>query len=101
MMRDPPREALAGLSGRPAPEGALRRLWAFGGLEAQIALAYGTYFARAWFVDADRRERELAEAHLRAALRMVRTMGYLRGAAMKLGQTLASYPDLLPDQIVE
>jgi len=98
---DPLREALAGLSGRPAPEGALRRLWAFGGLETQIALAYGTYFARAWFVDADRRERELAEAHLRAALKMVRTMGYLRGAAMKLGQTLANYPDLLPDQIVE
>jgi predicted unusual protein kinase regulating ubiquinone biosynthesis (AarF/ABC1/UbiB family) len=95
------REALAELAGRPAPGSALRRLWAFGGLEAQITLAYGAYFARRWFVDVDRRERELAEAHLRAALRMVRTMGYLRGAAMKVGQTLANYPDLLPDQIVE
>jgi predicted unusual protein kinase regulating ubiquinone biosynthesis (AarF/ABC1/UbiB family) len=98
---DPLREALAGLAGRPAPGSALGRLWAFGGLEAQIALAYGRYFARAWFVDADQRELELAEAHLRTALKMVRTMGYLRGAAMKLGQTLANYPDLLPDQIVE
>jgi predicted unusual protein kinase regulating ubiquinone biosynthesis (AarF/ABC1/UbiB family) len=32
---------------------------------------------------------------------MLRTMGYLRGAAMKLGQALANFPDLVPDQIVE
>jgi aarF domain-containing kinase len=94
-------EALADLSRRPGPEGALRRLWAFGGLHAQVALAYLAYFARSWFVDADRRERERAEAHLRAAIQMLRTMGYLRGAAMKLGQALANLPNVLPDQIVE
>jgi predicted unusual protein kinase regulating ubiquinone biosynthesis (AarF/ABC1/UbiB family) len=32
---------------------------------------------------------------------MLTTMGYLRGAAMKLGQTLANYPEILPPQIVE
>jgi predicted unusual protein kinase regulating ubiquinone biosynthesis (AarF/ABC1/UbiB family) len=93
--------ALAGLGQRPAPPGALRRLWALGGLHAQILLAYVAYGVRYFSWDADRRERELAEAHLRAALKMLRTMGYLRGAAMKVGQALANFPDILPDQIVE
>ena len=95
------RASLADLSRRPGPEGALRRLWAFGGLQAQVALAYLAYGVRHFFLDADRRERELAEAHLRAALKMLRTMGYLRGAAMKLGQALANFPEIVPDQIVE
>ena len=99
--QDPLREALADLTRRPGPEGALRRLWAFGGLQAQVALAYLAYWVRSWFLGADRRERELAEAHLRAAIKMLRTMGYLRGAATKLGQALANFPDIVPDQIVE
>ena len=28
-------------------------------------------------------------------------MGYLRGAVMKIGQTLANFPDIVPDQFVE
>lgn len=99
--QDPLRKALADLTRRPGPEGALRRLWAFGGLQAQIALAYLVYWVRSWLQGADRRERELAEAHLRAALKMLRTMGYLRGAATKLGQALANLPNVVPDQIVE
>lgn len=98
---DPLRDALAHLSRRPGPEGALRRLSAFGGLQAQVALAYLAYWLRSWFVDAEQRERELAEAHLRAAIKMLRTMSYLRGAAMKLGQALANYPHIVPDQIAE
>src|SRR5271165_10733 len=99
--QDPLREALADLTRRPGPEGALRRLWAFGGLQAQVTLAYLAYWVRSWFLDADQRERELAEAHLRAAIKMLRTMGYLRGAATKLGQALANFPHIIPDQIVE
>jgi predicted unusual protein kinase regulating ubiquinone biosynthesis (AarF/ABC1/UbiB family) len=95
------REALADLTRRRGPEGALRRLWAFGGLQAQLALAYLAHYARSWFQGADRRERELAEAHLRAAIKMLRTMGYLRGAATKLGQALANLPNIVPDQFVE
>ena len=73
-------EALADLGRTHPPQGALRRLWSFGGLQAQVSLAYLAYWARSWLGDADRRERELAETHLRAAMRMLRTMGYLRGA---------------------
>ncbi len=32
---------------------------------------------------------------------MLRTMGYLRGAATKLGQALANLPNIVPDQFVE
>jgi aarF domain-containing kinase len=99
--QDPLREALADLTGRPGPEGALRRLWAFGGLQAQVTLAYLAYWVRGWFQGAERRERELAETHLRAAIKMLRTMGYLRGAATKLGQALANFPGIVPDQVVE
>jgi hypothetical protein len=98
--RDCLSEALLDLTRHPAPEGALRRLWAFGGLQAQVALAYAAYWLRSWFTGADRREQELNEAHLRSAIAMLRTMGYLRGAAMKLGQALANFPEIVPDQIV-
>jgi predicted unusual protein kinase regulating ubiquinone biosynthesis (AarF/ABC1/UbiB family) len=94
-------EALVELTQGAVPAGALRRLWIFGGLQAQVCLAYAVYWAKSWMRDAERRERDLAEAHLRAAIKMVRAMGYLRGAAQKLGQTLANFPDVLPDQIVE
>jgi predicted unusual protein kinase regulating ubiquinone biosynthesis (AarF/ABC1/UbiB family) len=98
---DPLRNSLEDLTRRPGPEGALRRLWAFGGLQAQVALAYLVFWMRSWLQDADRRERELAEAHLRSAIAMLRTMGYLRGAAAKLGQALANLPQVVPEQIVE
>jgi hypothetical protein len=98
---DPLRSSLEHLTRRPGPEGALRRLWAFSGLQAQVALAYLAFWMRSWLQGAERRERELAEAHLRAAIAMLRTMGYLRGAAAKLGQALANLPQVVPEQIVE
>jgi predicted unusual protein kinase regulating ubiquinone biosynthesis (AarF/ABC1/UbiB family) len=99
--RDTLQDVLSELTRHPAPSGALPRVWVFGGLQVQVALAYGAYWLRNWFSDADRRELELSEAHLRAALAMLRTMGYLRGAAMKVGQALANFPEIVPDQIVE
>ena len=88
----PLQAALANLTRHPIPEGAVRRLWALSGLQAQIALAYLAYWARSWFLDGERREQELADTHLRAALEMLRTMGYLRGAVMKLGQAWPIFP---------
>ena len=100
--RPEPLSALvADLSGRPGPSGGWRRLWAWGELQAQVALAYLVYWVRSWSQDAERREHELAEANLRAAVRMLRTMGYLRGAALKAGQALANLPNVVPGQIVD
>ena len=63
------------------PGGLLRRLWAMGGLQAQIARAYLVYGIRSRFVGVDAAEQRLAEANLRVALQMVDSMGYLRGAS--------------------
>jgi predicted unusual protein kinase regulating ubiquinone biosynthesis (AarF/ABC1/UbiB family) len=93
---------LAELAKRPVPADAPRRLWALGGLQGQIALAYLPYWLRGCFRDdADRRELALREAHLRTAIRLLETMGYLRGAVMKVGQALANLPDILPGEVLE
>ncbi len=97
---DPLDELFAGLAGRAVPIGRLKRIWAYGGLQAQIFRAYLAYAVRSRFVDVDERDRRLAEAHLRAALKMLVSMSYLRGAVMKLGQAMASLPDILSDEIV-
>ncbi|OWK36742.1 ABC1 kinase family protein [Fimbriiglobus ruber] len=93
-------EAAAALAGRP-PVGVMRRLWVIGGLQVRVGLPYLGYWARWLFRDADRRERERAKAHLRAAAAVVAGMGYLRGAAMKAGQGLANLPGLLPSEFVD
>jgi predicted unusual protein kinase regulating ubiquinone biosynthesis (AarF/ABC1/UbiB family) len=101
---DPPAgltpEAALALAGRP-PAGVLRRLWALGGLEVRAGLPYLRYWARGLFRGAERRERDRAKAHLRAAAAVVTGMGYLRGAAMKAGQGLAGLPGLLPAEFVD
>ena len=94
-------EILDDLAQRPVPVGSLKRLWTLGGLQAKLALAYLAYFVRSWFQPADRRAQQLAETNLRAALRTLEAMGYLRGAAMKVGQALATFPEMLPDEFAE
>lgn len=89
------------LQHRPVPVGAVQRLWRLGGLPASIGLAYGFHWLRGWFQDAPQRERDLAECHFAVALKLLKTMGYMRGAIMKVGQTLANFEDLLPDELVK
>ena len=86
---------------RPVPVGRLRRLGLLGTLQAKIAAAYLFYWVRGWFKNVDERERLLAETHWRTAARVLDSMGYLRGATMKVGQTLANFPDIVPAQFVE
>jgi predicted unusual protein kinase regulating ubiquinone biosynthesis (AarF/ABC1/UbiB family) len=94
-------EQLARLSLQPVPIGRFRRLSALGTLQAKIAAAYLFHWLRGWFKSADENKRLLAEAHWRNAIRMLDAMGYLRGAAMKVGQTLANFPDIAPREFVE
>ena len=73
---------------RRGPEGAMRRLWAFGGLQAQVALAYLAYWVD--LVPGRRASRAGAgRGPSPRAIKMLRHPGYLRGAATKLGQALA------------
>ena len=93
--------ALVTASMRPVPVGRLRRMGLLGTLQAKIAAAYLFYWLRGWLTGASERERLLAETHWRTAVRVLDAMGYLRGAAMKVGQTLANFPDIVPAEFVE
>src|SRR5215469_13394551 len=95
------KELLAELSRRPVPVGSLHRLWSIGELSAQVALAYFALWMRQWSASAEARKRASLETNLRVALKMFHRFGYLRGAIMKLGQTLGNFPDIVPAQFAE
>jgi aarF domain-containing kinase len=86
---------------RPVPVGRWRRLRLLGTLSAKIGAAYLFYWIRGWFQHAEQRERVLAETHWQTAVQLLDSMSYLRGAVMKVGQTLANFPDIVPRQFVE
>jgi predicted unusual protein kinase regulating ubiquinone biosynthesis (AarF/ABC1/UbiB family) len=89
------------LSLQPVPMGRLRRIGLLGTLQAKIAAAYLFYWIRGWFKDAAEKEKLLAETHWRTAAQVLHSMGYLRGAVMKVGQTLANFPDIAPEPFVQ
>jgi predicted unusual protein kinase regulating ubiquinone biosynthesis (AarF/ABC1/UbiB family) len=94
-------EPLSQTSQTPVPIGRVQRMTALGTLQAKIAAAYLFYWLRGWFTSAAENERLLAEAHWRTAIRVLDSMTYLRGAVMKIGQTLANFPDIAPRAFVE
>lgn len=102
-LREDPRfrELYEELARRPVPLGPFSRLFILSGLHAQIALAYTFHWIRGWFQSAQEHERRRLETHLEVALKLLETMGYLRGAVLKAGQTLANFRDLVPDEIVD
>lgn len=85
----------------PVPVGRFRRMTALGTLQAKIGAAYLFHWLRGWFKSADENRRLLAETHWRTALRVMDSMSYLRGVVMKVGQTLANFPDIAPREFVE
>jgi predicted unusual protein kinase regulating ubiquinone biosynthesis (AarF/ABC1/UbiB family) len=89
------------LGQRRVPLGALQRLGTLGALQAQIFLAYTSWWVRSWFRSAERSQQALVETHLRVALQLLAGMSYLRGVVMKAGQMLANLPGVVPDQIVD
>lgn len=84
----------------PVPVGRLRRIGLLGTLQAKIAAAYLFYWLRGWLHSAEDREKLLTETHWRTAAKVLDSMGYLRGAVMKAGQTLANFPDIAPREFV-
>ena len=102
---DPTGQRLAKLitriSGKKVPVSSFSRIWILGSLQAKITLGYGAYWLRSRFAGADERHRLKSEAHLAAALELFGTMGYLRGAVMKVGQMLANLPEVVPEEFAE
>lgn len=100
-----PEQGPVPLTGPPSlkslPVHPFKRLSLLGGLEAKIAVAYALHWIRGWFQKADRQKQDLAETHFRSAVRLLDSMGYMRGAVMKVGQTLASFPDVVPKEFVD
>ncbi|HEY3967826.1 MAG TPA: AarF/ABC1/UbiB kinase family protein [Planctomycetaceae bacterium] len=94
-------DLLSRLSQQPVPIGRFQRLTALGTLQAKIGAAYLFHWLRGWFTNAAENQRLLAEAHWRTAVRVLDSMNYLRGAVMKIGQTLANFPDIAPREFVE
>uniref|UniRef100_C6DZ36 ABC-1 domain protein n=1 Tax=Geobacter sp. (strain M21) TaxID=443144 RepID=C6DZ36_GEOSM len=83
-------------SNRP-PTSSLSRLWILGSLQAKVACAYLAWWLKSRWSNADEKERTRNETHLKAALELLGTMGYLRGAVMKVGQML-TLPEMMPEQ---
>ncbi|MBI1919615.1 MAG: AarF/ABC1/UbiB kinase family protein [Geobacter sp.] len=100
--KDPAGEKLAAIlnqvPARKVPVSSFSRLWILGSLHAKVALGYLTCWLRSRFAEAGEKERLRNEAHLTAALQLLGTMGYMRGAVMKLGQLLASLPLVVPEE---
>jgi predicted unusual protein kinase regulating ubiquinone biosynthesis (AarF/ABC1/UbiB family) len=94
-------QLFARLEHRRAPSSALHRFGVLAGLQAQIALAYSAWWVRSWFCSAAENQRRLLETHLRVAVGLLEGMGYLRGAVMKVGQTLAILPNAVPEEIAD
>lgn len=94
-------DVLSRWSQQPLPIGRFQRMRALGSLQAKIGAAYLFHWLRGWFTSAEENQRRLAEAHWRTALRMLDSMSYLRGVVMKVGQTLANFPDIAPREFVE
>ncbi|MFH1028385.1 MAG: AarF/UbiB family protein [Pseudomonadota bacterium] len=102
---DPSGKRLAGLLTRIAmnrvPVNSFSRIWTLGSLQARVAAGYLAYWLRSRFSDAEKKQRLKSEAHLAAALKLLGTMGYLRGAVMKVGQMLANLPEVVPEEFAE
>lgn len=94
-------ELLLDLSSKPVPTGRVHRAWSLGTMSAKIGAGWAVERVRSTFAGAEERERRADEARLRAAVAIFGRMGYLRGAVMKVGQLLSSYPDLVPEQLLE
>lgn len=94
-------ETLSRWSRQPVPIGRFERFRALGTLQAKIGAAYLFHWLRGWFKSAEENQRLLAETHWKTALGVLDSMSYLRGAVMKVGQTLANFPDIAPREFVE
>lgn len=92
---------IAGISNKKVPVSSFSRIWTLGSLQARITAGYLAYWLRSRFSPEEEKERLKSEAHLAAALQLFGTMGYLRGAVMKVGQMLANLPEVVPEEFAE
>ncbi len=90
---------LANLAGKPVPTSRLARLWAIGSTQMSIAIASLGAWTKGVLSSEEKKIVIKNEAQMRSALKVLSTMGYLRGAMTKLGQTLSAYPNIGSEQM--
>jgi len=98
---DPLGDLISQISTRKVPVKSLTRLWALGSMQAKIAVGYLAYALRSSFINKTEKQKALNETHLNAALKLLGTMGYLRGAVMKVGQLLSNMPHIVPEEMID
>lgn len=102
---DPTGERLTALltriSSKRMPVSSFSRMWLLGSLQAKVAFGYVAYWLRGTFANAGEKERLRSESHVAAALQLLGTMGYMRGAVMKVGQMLATLPEVAPEEFAD
>ena len=81
--------------------GRTRRIWKLGTLTGQVGSTYLWQTLLKPFRSVDSHRRELLEAHVRNALRIVESSDELRGAFTKLVQMLSMRDDLLPAEALD
>lgn len=86
---------------RKIPATSFMRTWCLGTAQAKIAACYISYAVQQNFLSEDNKRLAKDRANLKAALQLLGTMGYLRGAIMKVGQLLANLPQIVGPDLVE
>jgi len=71
------------------------------GLTARVSSSYTGQWIKGLFSTAEQAVRSRSEAHIRNAERVVKTLGELKGAVMKVGQYMSIQADLLPREFAE
>jgi len=78
---------------KPPSHSKMKRLMKIGGLTSRVSSSYLGQRVVGAFQNEDTRKKGLRRLHLENAERMADTMGALKGAAMKLGQSIAVVAD--------
>lgn len=86
---------------RRIPASSFLRMFSLGNSQAKIAAHYLSYALRKHFAEDEKKKLLQNHFYLKAALQLLGTMGYLRGAIMKAGQLLANLPQIMPPELVE
>jgi predicted unusual protein kinase regulating ubiquinone biosynthesis (AarF/ABC1/UbiB family) len=83
------------ISGRGA------RFFRITSLTARVSSSYTGQWLKGLFANAEDADRSRSQAHIRNAERVVKTLGELKGAVMKVGQYVSIQADLLPKEFAE
>ncbi len=87
---------LQDLGGRRVPVGRFHRGRIIGASQVKVATKYLTGWLRTCYKGVDAKAQQRSETRVKAALELFSSMAYMRGTVMKIGQLLASYPNLAP-----